>query len=348
MYKFCSKCGHKTTLDARFCSKCGLKLEDIVFSYEDPVDYTEESDAGSQSTAELHTESFPADGIDKISSSCRLYNVEVTTSDTKEILISWEKTESWRLDPQINGNTLNLKEHNRLGMHNIHDFFHNSGHNVIKIELPKSKKFDLNLENETGQITLTDIEVLNQAELRSTIGRIKVNNLKAPEALLVSTGTGSIRTSGLNVGQNVRLTSQIGKIIAEDVKTTTFVANNTSGRCSLSDITASQQVTVTGGVGELLLDRITSDKMDIKMNASGNINCQNLYSNSSISIYNSVGNITCGIRDDAVNYTTHCHSDQGQNNYPEISGSGNKHLNVRTSLGSVDIFFTSSKEKKES
>jgi|GEM_PF-2311761 len=359
MYKYCSYCGHQASQDANFCTKCGTGFEDVTYSFEyqsmNGRNDSEENENGearteeqaNESTAQFYQDSFSADTIDKITADLKIYSIEVTAADVDEVKISWEKTESWRLTPMMKGRTLHLKENNRIGMHNIHDFFHNSGHNVIRIEVPAAKAIDLELENEVGTITVADIKISAWGELKSSIGKIDVRNVEVPDALTVSTTTGSIRIDNLEAGQTVKLSSQIGKIQADHVKTGTFYTNNTSGKCVLNDILASGQFTVTGGVGEAVLDEITAEKMDIRMNATGNVNCQNLYADSSISIYNTVGNITCGIRDDAANYTTHCHSDQGRNNYPEVSGKGNKRLNVRTTLGSVDIFFTGTKEQAE-
>lgn len=357
MYKYCSHCGYQAEAEANFCTRCGTRIGDTKFNFEEkeeipnnPEDMRQSGKKEnkthfySNSTAQLFRDSFSPEAIQKISTACKVYNIEIVTSDVEEIKVSWEKTDSWSLTPQIIGDTLHLKERYRLGMHNIHDFFHNSGHNIISVELPKSKKFDLSLENETGSISVSDVEVRNQAELRTSIGKIEIHNLKVPENLFVSTGTGSISTSLIEAGQGVRLSSQIGKIRADHIKAGTFYANSTGGRCSFSDILTTDQFAVTGGVGELLLDHITAGKMDVRMNASGSVNCQNLYSDTAISIYNTVGNITCGISDDAANYTTHCHSDQGEKNLPEVSGKGNKTLNVRTSVGSVNIYFTGVKK----
>lgn len=353
MYKYCSHCGHQAAQESNFCARCGTRLEDIVdgieFQNEEKEehaqsDYKENTsyDNSKEYTAQPMTDSFSPDEVDSISASCKVCNVEITTTDTDRIKVIWEKTDSWSLIPHIQGRTLHMKERYRLGIHNIHDFFHNSGHNVIRIELPRNKEFDLEIENETGSILVSNVNVRKQAELKTSIGRIEVENLKAVEGLFVNTGTGSMRISQVETGQIVRLGSQIGKIQADHIKTVSFFSNSTGGRCAFNDILTTGQFTVTGGVGDLRLDNITSQKMDVRMNASGNINCQNLYSDSSIAIYNTVGNITCSIRDDVANYTTHCHSDQGHNNYPEVSGKGEKSLNVRTSLGSVDVFFTGS------
>ena len=347
MYKYCSHCGEKMEVSANFCIRCGTKFGEASFEDAGQAGFSQseyepggEENYYSTSTAQPCQEVFSTSGIDKISTSFKVCNVELIASDTEDIQVTWEKTDSWNLISHMKGTTLYLKEHNRFGIHNIHDFFHNSGKNVVRIEVPRAKAFDLQLENETGAIVVSDVEANQYAELKTSIGKIELNNLKTRESLTVTTTTGSIRVSEISTGQVVRLGSQIGRIQAENITTESFFLNSTSGRCSIRNINTGGHLIVTGGVGELLLDEVSADKMDIRMNASGNINCQNLYAGSSISIYNTVGNVSCGICDDAANYTTHCHSEQGTNNYPEVSGKGSKNLNIRTTLGGVSICFT--------
>lgn len=341
MYNYCSQCGQQATKGARYCIKCGALLSDGADSADCQNPNTDEASFKSSTDSFRQTlkESFSSDMIDKISASCKVYCIKVTCSDTEDIQVTWDQTESWSLTPQEMGRTLHLKENYRLGLHNIHDFLHNPCKNMLWIDLPKKKAFDLVLENDTGSIYVSEIEVNRLAELKSTIGHIDVNNLKTGENLFISTGTGSIHVSSVEAGQTVRLNTQVGKIKADGVKAASFFTDTTSGRCSCSEISADNQFTITGGVGEFILDTISSHKIDVRMN-SGNINCRDLYAESAISVYNSVGSITCGIRDDSCNYTTHCHSDQGQSNQPEVSGEGDKKLNVRTSLGSVNIYFS--------
>lgn len=352
MYKYCSHCGEQMQLSANFCVRCGTRFQEPDYNdggqgefSQAEYEQAEDSSYYSSSSAQPCQDSFAIEGVEKISTSFKVCNLEIVSSDTEEIKVSWEKTDSWSLIPHMNGTTLYLKERYRFGIQNIHDLFHNTGRNIVRVELPRTKKFDFQLENETGSITVSDVEANKYAEIKTSIGKIEVRNLKAQESLTATATTGSVHVSEVTTGQIVRLASQIGKIQAEDITTESFFANSTSGRCSIRNINTSGHLIVTGGVGELLLDKVSADKMDIRMNASGNINCQNLYAGSSISIYNTVGSVTCGICDDAANYTTHCHSDQGTNNYPEISGKGSKALNVRTTLGGVNICFTGTKEQ---
>ena len=297
MIKYCSQCGSQVRQGAVYCVSCGAILSSDAPTR--PISLFPFGANAIASSFARREASFEKENVKIVRVSCKVLNVEVLSSEREKIQITWDESASWSVSVQQRGDCLQINEQSIWGLHNIQDFFTLHQRKDMRIELPNDYCGTLILENETGGISVSNIETDGRIEIKTTIGHIKGRNLK----------------------------------------TTSFSATGTNGRCQLKDIESAEYVSITGNVGQVILDSIRAAKIDVGLSGSGLVECKKIFAENAITITSSTGAITCGIDDEAANYTAHCRSVHGRCSLPEVSGNGPKLLRISTSIGNIDVQF---------
>jgi len=297
MIKYCSQCGSQVRQGAVYCVSCGAILSSDAPTR--PISLFPFGANAIASSFARREASFEKENVKIVRVSCKVLNVEVLSSEREKIQITWDESASWSVSVQQRGDCLQINEQSIWGLHNIQDFFTLHQRKDLRIELPNDYCGTLILENETGGISVSNLETDGRIEIKTTIGHIKGRNLK----------------------------------------TTSFSATGTNGRCQLKDIESAEYVSITGNVGQVILDSIRAAKIDVGLSGSGLVECKKIFAENAITIISSTGAITCGIDDEAANYTAHCRSVHGRCSLPEVSGNGPKLLRISTSIGNIDVQF---------
>jgi len=297
MIKYCSQCGSQVRQGAVYCVSCGAILSSDAPTR--PISLFPFGANAIASSFARREASFEKENVKIVRVSCKVLNVEVLSSEREKIQITWDESASWSVSVQQRGDCLQINEQSIWGLHNIQDFFTLHQRKDLRIELPNNYCGTLILENETGGISVSNLETDGRIEIKTTIGHIKGRNLK----------------------------------------TNSFSATGTNGRCQLKDIESAEYVSITGNVGQVILDSIRAAKIDVGLSGSGLVECKKIFAENAITITSSTGAITCGIDDDAANYTAHCRSVHGRCSLPEVSGNGPKLLRISTSIGNIDVQF---------
>ena len=297
MIKYCSQCGSQVRQGAVYCVSCGAILSSDAPTR--PISLFPFGANAIASSFARREASFEKENVKIVRVSCKVLNVEVLSSEREKIQITWDESASWSVSVQQRGDCLQINEQSIWGLHNIQDFFTLHQCKDLRIELPNDYCGTLILENETGSISVSNLETDGRIEIKTTIGHIKGRNLK----------------------------------------TTSFSATGTNGRCQLKDIESAEYVSITGNVGQVILDSIRAAKIDVGLSGSGLVECKKIFAENAITIISSTGAITCGIDDEAANYTAHCRSVHGRCSLPEVSGNGPKLLRISTSIGNIDVQF---------
>ena len=338
MIKYCSQCGSQVRQGAVYCVSCGAILSSDAPTR--PISLFPFGANAIASSFARREASFEKENVKIVRVSCKVLNVEVLSSEREKIQITWDESASWSVSVQQRGDCLQINEQSIWGLHNIQDFFTLHQRKDLRIELPNDYCGTLILENETGSISVSNLETDGRIEIKTTIGHIKGRNLKTKNDFCADTSGGTLSITNIDAERTVRLSSMTLGMQADKIRAGAgFSATGTNGRCQLKDIESAEYVSITGNVGQVILDSIRAAKIDVGLSGSGLVECKKIFAENAITITNSTGAITCGIDDDAANYTAHCRSVHGRCSLPEVSGNGPKLLRISTSIGNIDVQF---------
>ena len=106
----------------------------------------------------------------------------------------------------------------------------------------------------------------------------------------------------------------------------------------LTDITILGDIGISANTGEILLENVNANIIDIRGN-HGNINCYAVDVSDLLDISSEGGKIDCCINNSEENYTVFCKTQNRRCNYPETSGSGAKRLRIVTKMSTINLQF---------
>lgn len=201
----------------------------------------------------------------------------------------------------------------------------------IDIYLPNSYYESLNVETESGSVSVFDGFSCRKSHIKTESGSVKISfSDDESTSVSVSTQSGSIAAKGINALEDVSLESESGSIIASDIKTDYLQASTRSGRIEVSDAQVSRSVidSKSGRIeltdfisfhslkantqsGAILLYGVDSENIDME-SASGRI----------------AGSLLSQKRFDAS-------SASGSVNVPKSGGDGE--CRIKTASGSINI-----------
>lgn len=315
MSRYCSRCGQQSQHEAIYCVGCGSILTTPV-PHQPPLPHPPMPQPGftphppvfgttiplNTAVYERREASFPAHSVKTVRVSCKMLNIEIVTVDSDKILVEWDETASWSLSSEDRDDCLELKEQNTLGFHNFSDFFSPEQHRNVRIALPTDYNGNLFVENETGVISAIGIITKGRIELKTTVGHITARTVVA---------NGGFRTEAHAGGMDISNIESKGEFIA------------------------------AGSIGQIALDSVRSNKIDVEVSASAFICCRKVFAETAITISAKTGDIRCSVDDNATNYSVFCESTHGVCNLANKTGSGPKALHASTSIGNIDIQFKS-------
>ena len=216
------------------------------------------------------------------------------------------------------------------------------GHLSINYFTPKRwyEYIGFNFDNQKRTLTVSVPAKFMGAVSASTVsGDITMSNLGLSEALVVSTTSGEIGLKDIVASGQSSVSSVSGNIELEKM--------NINGDLNLGTTSGSTDVSSTQIAGNMSLKSISGDlkavKTSVKSNASlkstsGEVEFRDLSGND-ISMSTISGNVSGNILGDSKDYTIKATTVSGDKNLP-LSTNGNKLLNVSTTSGDIDIYFT--------
>lgn len=338
MGRYCSQCGSQVRQGAVYCVGCGA-----ILSSDPPTrpislfPFGNNSFTSSYASREV---AFEKKDINTICVSCRVLNIEVLSTESNKIQITWDESGSCSVSTEQSGDSLRITEQSFFGLHSIPDLFNLNQRKELRIELPQDYDGALILENETGAVTVSDLETKGRIALKTTTGHIKAKKITTQDNFQADTTSGSLYLSDIDTAQTVRLSSMIMGMQAEKIKAGIgFSAASSNGRCQFRDIEAAEYFSVTGSVGQVVMDAIRAAKIDVGLSGSGLVEGSRIFAENAITITSSTGSIICDIDDEEANFTAHCRSVHGRCNIPETLGNGSKLLRISTSVGNIEVRF---------
>jgi len=324
-------------------------------------------------------------------------NVVILPSDTPRVIYTGDPT----LDININNGVLNISQ-NSTGTRNIY-FLHMDlsprGSHELRVYLPldfysaynsrisaRTTTGNIRIEGNvpninaiatTGNITIADNGLhANTIDLRTTTGRINVNNIHHANNLYATATTGNISIEGItsSVGTiNMRTTT--GRITASAISSADYIiATSTTGNITvqnidsnvnlielrtttgrqtienvphiadISTIATTGNVTLTNLAWAYLNTRTTTGRVNI---TRGQVLCYN-NSGTTTRITATTGNVNADIRNDENDFRTNLTSSSGriQLNGRRLAdrgtigmGTGSSALEIRTTSGRIDVSF---------
>ena len=216
------------------------------------------------------------------------------------------------------------------------------GHLSINYFTPKRwyEYIGFNLGNQKRTLTVSVPAKFMGAVSASTVsGDITMSNLGLSEALVVSTTSGEIGLKDIVASGQSSVSSVSGNIELEKM--------NINGDLNLGTTSGSTDVSSTQIAGNMSVKSISGDEKAVKTSVKGNVIFKNTsgdvefkdLSGNDISISTISGKVSGNILGDSKDYTIKATTVSGDKNLP-LSTNGNKLLNVSTTSGDIDIYFT--------
>ena len=114
----------------------------------------------------------------------------------------------------------------------------------------------------------------------------------------------------------------------------------------MSGITAPATIGISTNTGEILLENVCFQTLDIRGNA-GKINCYSLDTTGSINISSKSGAINCGLMGTNSDYTISCTTKNPKCCPPETNGSGTKKVLLSSERGEIHYTFQNGVETQK-
>lgn len=116
------------------------------------------------------------------------------------------------------------------------------------------------------------------------------------------------------------------------------IFQSTEESITISDLNCNASIGISTSTGEILLENVCCDNLDIRGHMS-KINCYSLDTKSSISISSKSGNINCNLKGSEDDYTVSCISKNRRNTLNNIKGNGPKNVSLSSEHGKIDVIF---------
>lgn len=183
---------------------------------------------------------LPADFSD-IDIESRTADVHISETSGDSVKVEWNSTGPKTLSVKVRKDALVIKEKYRLpwflriGMR--------SGKTDIRIQLPKKNYGKLEIESDTGSITIPAGFSFTSAEIESDTGSI---------------------SAGMKVSGDLNVETDTGRISLNDVSSGSLEVKSDTGAISLSRVTVSGVLGIHSDTGAVTLERCDADSLDIR------------------------------------------------------------------------------------
>lgn len=214
---------------------------------------------------------------------------------------------------------LTIHEDRSIGLHSIHDLDAMNKDRTLTLEIPATYTGNISIRTRTGAITISGMDIAGDVALTTPYGSVEVSNLIVQGDLSVSSDTGSLYLEDVSADGLIRAESKTGAL-------------------SLTNIKSKDLLDVTTRMGSITLKDADAVTMEIATQY-GAVRARGISVEDDIHIYSYSGDITCRLRDEADAFTVTCGSTRGRINLPDEQGSGDKRLDIESSMGDITVRF---------
>ncbi len=152
----------------------------------------------------------------KLKVKCEIEKINVTATDGNEIVFSYYEGEKLRHDLTDKDGEVVLKTRNKTWFF-WNRFWLDKDMLTIDVAVPRAFSGDLILEAATGAINVRDLLKVKELRAEVSTGSVRAENLKAEKAFFEAT-TGSVTVSDVEILGDAEIKATTGSVKAENIK----------------------------------------------------------------------------------------------------------------------------------
>ncbi len=145
------------------------------------------------------------------------------------------------------------------------------------------------ISTDTGHITVKDITAESFSAKRST-GRLSIENLTVTGRAEIRGSTGNAALKNISVGGALDIATSTGKIVADTLTAESLSINGGTSKIALSDVTVKTSADIKNSTGDVSVTGMAADSLAIKL-STGDILLKDCVLKSKIQVNTSTGNI---------------------------------------------------------
>ncbi len=163
-------------------------------------------------------------------------SVEIISTDDSDITINHYRIEGEIWNISLQDGILTISQQNEPGINGWFVWRLPFGNrNDVIITIPSSYQFDVDVLANTGSISLSDFDALEEVNLESDTGSIHVQNVQATDFNL-STDTGSLNITNVDISNDAILETNTGSITINQITSENLAATVDAGSINITSI----------------------------------------------------------------------------------------------------------------
>ncbi|MHB1154452.1 MAG: DUF4097 family beta strand repeat-containing protein [Eubacteriales bacterium] len=245
-------------------------------------------------------------------------DVKVIVSADNKLHMTYYENENAYYEISEDNNTLSVEKKNNFKWYN-NLFNFKFEKTTLLLTVPADFDGELSVKTSNNSITVIDLNT-EEMLLRSSNGKIEVENVKVAGLLDTNTSNSSIYISDSAITGDVVCRTSNGKIELEKVECGNAKAESSNSGITITSVTSKGRIEAQSSNGRIEIDEIEFGT-DLTL----------ITSNNSIK-----GEISGKLAD----YSVSSRTSNAKNNLPENLKSGDKNITVTTSNGAIDIEFS--------
>ena len=215
-------------------------------------------------------------------------NIVILPSADQTTKVEYTDSNVLKYDISVSDGTLYVKlEDNRKWYHYINVY---SPSNALTIYLPEKEYSSLNIQADTGDITIGDNLTFGTLEIRASTGDLSLSELTC-DSVSLTVSTGDISVSTLNISGDLYAKSSTGDKEFNNVScnNATFIAS--TGKTSVSQMKAVGDVSVESDTGCQSYTAFSCASAELKAN-TGDISMVDLVASAHMEVNTSTGDVS--------------------------------------------------------
>lgn len=245
-------------------------------------------------------------------------DVKVIVSADNKLHMTYYENEHAYYEISEDNNTLSVEKKNNFKWYN-NLFNLKFEKTTLLLTVPSDFDGELSVKTSNNSITVTDINI-EEMLLRSSNGKIEVENVKVAGLLDTNTSNSSIYISDSAISGDVVCRTSNGKIELEKVECGNAKADSSNGGITIAAVTSKGRIEAQSSNGRIEID-------DIEFGTD-------------LTLITSNNSINGEINGKLADYSVSSRTSNAKNNLPENLKSGDKNITVNTSNGAIDIEFS--------
>ena len=154
---------------------------------------------------------YPVTEIERLEVNCKLLAICVIGSATDRIELSWRDTTMRSLEVKQEGNTLKLIDHAAIGIYGTLALINLKKDNLLLIKLPKSFMGKAIIQSKSESVRLCDLEFPGSLGVSSDVGEILLENVKTTK-IDIRGNLCKVNCYGVSVTEALDISSNAGRI----------------------------------------------------------------------------------------------------------------------------------------